>query len=79
MLLGISPRGAHAVGVVELHKLLIKHVLSDETEDHVQELAAMECVPTAGEKLERAMDEDYLGEMGGLFAEDAMKDVHEYV
>ena len=44
MLLGISQRGAHAVGVVELRKLLIRHVLSDATEDHVQELAAMEAV-----------------------------------
>ena len=25
--------------------MLIKHVLSDATEDHVQELAAMEAVP----------------------------------
>ena len=52
MLLGISPRGAHAVGVVELAKLLIKHVLSDATDDHVQELAAMEAAPTAGDILE---------------------------
>ena len=36
MLLGISPRGAHVVGVMELRKLLINHVLSDATEDHVQ-------------------------------------------
>ena len=49
MLLGISTRGTHAVGVVELRKLLIKHVLSDATEDHVQELAAVEAVPTAGD------------------------------
>ena len=79
MLLGISSRGAHAVGVVELPKLLIKHVLSDATEDHVQELAAMEAVPTAGGVLERVINEDNLGEMGGLVAEDAMKDVHEDV
>ena len=79
MLLGISPRGAHAVGVVELRKLLIKHVLSDATEDHVQELAAMEAVPTVGDVLERVINEDNFGNMGGLVAEDAMKDVHEDV
>ena len=79
MLLGISLRGAHAVGVVELRKLLIKHVLSDTTEDNVQELAAMEAVPTASDKLERVINEDNLEEMGGLVAEDAMKDVHEDV
>ena len=62
MLLGISPRGAHAVGVVELRNLLIKHVLSDATEDHVQELAAMEAVPTAGDILERVINGDSLGE-----------------
>ena len=79
MLLGISPRGAHAVGLVELLKLLIKHVLSDVTEDYVQELAAMEVVPTAGDILERVINEDNVGEMGGLVVEDAMKDVHEDV
>ena len=61
---------------MELRKLLIKHVLSDATDDHVQELAA---APTAGEKLERVIIEDHLGEMGGLVAEDAMEDVHEDV
>ena len=70
MLLGISSRGAHAVGVVELRKLLIKHVLSDATEDHVQELAAMEAVPTAGDILERVINEDNLGEMDGLVADE---------
>ena len=62
-----------------MRKLLIKRVLSDATEDHVQELAAMEAVPTVGEKLERMINEDNLGEMDGLVAEDAMKDVHEDV
>ena len=41
MLLGISPRGAHAVGVVELRKLLTKHVLSDAADDHVQEFGCL--------------------------------------
>ena len=66
MLLGISPRGAHAVGVVELRKFLTKHVLSDATEDHVQELAATVAVPTAGDVLECVINEDNWGEMGGL-------------
>ena len=79
MLLGISPRGAHAVGVVELCKLLIKHLLSDATDNHVQELAAVEAAPTAGDIVERVINEDNLGEMDGLVAEDAMKDVHEDV
>ena len=39
----------------------------------------MEAVPAAGDKLERVINEDKLGEMGGLVAEDAMKDVHEDV
>ena len=79
MLLGISSRGAHTVGVVELRKLLIKHVLSDATDDHVQELAAMEAAPTAGDLLKSLINKDNLGEMGGLVAEDAMKDVREDV
>ena len=79
MLLGISPRGAHAVGVVELRKLLIKHVLSDATDDHVQELAAMQAAPTASDLLERLINEDNWREMGGFVAEDAIKDVHEDV
>ena len=79
MLRGISPRGAHAVGVVELRKLLIKNVLSDATDDHVQELAAMEATPTAGDFLERVINEDNLGKMGGLVAVDTVKDVHEDV
>ena len=58
MLLGISPRGVHAVGVMELRKLLIKHVLSDATDDHAQELAAMEAAPTAVDVLERVINED---------------------
>ena len=32
---------SRADGVVELRKLVTKHVLSDATDDHVQELAAM--------------------------------------
>ena len=68
MLLGISPRGAHSVGVVELRQLLMEHVLSDATKDHVQDLAAMEAVPTAGDLHERVM-----------VAEDAMKDVRGHV
>ena len=79
MLLSISSRGAHAVGVVELRKLLIKHVWRDAREDHVQELAVTEDVPTAGDILERVTNEENLGEMGGSVAEDAMKDVHEDV
>ena len=79
MLLGISPRGAHTVGVVGLRKLLMKHVLSDATEDHVEELAVVEAVPTVGDIVECVITEDNLGEMGGLVAEDAMKDVHEDV
>ena len=59
--------------------MLIKHVLSDATEDHVQELAAMENVPIAADILERVVNEANLGEMGGLVPEDAMKDVHEDV
>ena len=39
----------------------------------------MEAVPTAGDFLERVINEDNLGEMCGLVAEDAMKDVHEDV
>ena len=39
----------------------------------------MEAVPTAGDTLERVINEDNLGEVGGLVAEDAMKDVHEDV
>ena len=39
----------------------------------------MEAVPTAGDILERVINEDNLGEMGGLVAEGAMKDVHEDV
>ena len=66
MLLGISPRRAHAVGVVELPKFLIKHVWSDATDDHVQELAAMEAVPTAGGKLERLINEEKFGRDGRL-------------
>ena len=66
MLLGISPRGAHAVGVVELRKLLIKRVLSDATDDHVQELAAMEAVPTAGYILELVINEDDFRRYGRL-------------
>ena len=55
---------SRAVGVVELRKLVIKHVLSDATDGHVQELAAMEAAPTAGDFLERVVIEDNLGEMG---------------
>ena len=55
--------------------MLIKHVVSDATDDRVQELAPMEAAPTAGDFLERVINEDYLGDMGGLVAEDAMKDV----
>ena len=43
-------------------------MLSDATEDHVQELAAMEAVPTAADILDRVINEDNLGEMGGLVA-----------
>ena len=38
-----------------------------------------EAAPTAGDILERVLNEDHLGEMGGLVAEDAMEDVHEDV
>ena len=51
--------------MVELRKLLIKHVLSDATEDHVQELAATEAVPTVGDVLERVINEDNFGNHGG--------------
>ena len=66
MLLDISPKGVHAVGVMELCRLLIKQVLSDATDDHVQELAAMEAAPTAGDRLERVNNEDNLGVDGRL-------------
>ena len=74
MLPGISPRGVHAVGVIELRKLLIKHVLSDATDDHVQELAAMEANPTAGGILGRRSTKIIGEKLGGVVAEDAMKD-----
>ena len=60
--------------MVELRKLLIKHVLGDATDDHVQELAAMEAAPTAGDTLERVISEDNMGAMG----EGAMKDVQKH-
>ena len=63
--------------MVGLRKLLIKHVLSDATKNHVQELVAMEAVSTAGDVFERVINENILGKMGGFVAEDAMKDVHE--
>ena len=44
----------------------INHVLSDATEDHVQESAAMEAGPTTGDVLERVINEDNLGEIGWL-------------
>ena len=55
---------------MELRKLLIKHVLSDATDEHVQ------AAPIAVHILERVINEDNLGDMGGFVAEDAMKDVH---
>ena len=61
---------------MELPKLLIKHVLSDATNDLVQELFAMEAAPTAVDMLELVINEDNLGQMGRLVAEDVMKDVH---
>ena len=66
MMLSIGPRGVKVVGVVELRKLLIKHVLSDAADDHVQELAATEVAPTAGDLLARVINEDNLGETGGV-------------
>ena len=55
---------------MELRKLLISHVLSDATDEHVQ------AAPIAVDILERVINEDNLGEMGRLVAEDALKDVH---
>ena len=54
-------------------------MLSDAADDLVQELAAMEAAPTAGDILKRVINEDNLGEMGGSVAETAMRDVHEDV
>ena len=67
VLLGISSRGVHAVGVVELRNLLIKHVSSDAADDQVQESAAMEAAPTAGEIFERVIDEEFFRRTGRLF------------
>ena len=74
MLLGISSRGADAVGVVELCKSLIKHALSDA----VQELAAMEAAPTAGDMLERVIKQQKLGDMGGLVEEGRDEDFQKH-